>query len=116
MISTGFGGHTFKGSFEGEEERAELFTIRMSVKRVLSWDDHFVQTNGNVSRTQAPTTAAYPLWQEGRVERSSRKRRTKRFGNIKWRVSVVGYEIVHALNQRAGGCDFPSNPSILASE
>ena len=23
--------------------------------------------------------------------------------NIKWRVSVVSYEIVHALNQRAGG-------------
>ena len=48
--------------------------------------------NGNVSRTQRPTTAAYSLWQEGRVERSSRRRRATRFSNIKWWVSVVGYE------------------------
>ena len=101
-----------QGCFEGGEERTVLFTIRMLVKCVLSWDDHFVQTNGNVSGTQAPTTTACSLWQQGRVERSSRRRRAKRFGNIKWRVSVVGNEIVHALNQRAGGWEFPSHPSI----
>ena len=80
LISTGFGGHTLQGSLEGAEQRAELFTIRMLVKYVLSWDDHFVQTDDNVSGTQVQTTAACSLWQKGRVEQSSRKRRTKRFG------------------------------------
>ena len=69
------------------------------VKCVLSWDDHF----GNVSGTQ-----------EGRVGQSSRKRRTKRFGYIKWRVSVVGYEIVHALKRKCRKLGIlQQNPSIL---
>ena len=34
--------------------------------------------------------------------------RTGRFCNIRWCVS----EIVHALNQRAGGCESPSNTSV----
>ena len=53
-----------QGSFEGEEERAELSTVRALIRCVLSWDNQFVQTNGNVSGTQAPPTAAYSLRQE----------------------------------------------------
>ena len=49
------------------------------------------------------------LWQKGRVGQPSRKWRTQRLGNIKWRVSVVSYEVVHALNQRAGDWESPSN-------
>ena len=41
-----------------------------------------------------------------------KKWRTKRFCNIKWRVSVVSYEVVLALNQREGGWTFPSNTSV----
>ena len=35
------------------------------------------------------------LWQKGRVEQLSRKWRTRRFGNFKWRVSAVSPEVVH---------------------
>ena len=91
-----------QGSLEVAEERAELFTTRVLVKCALSWEDHLVQTDGNVSGTQVQTAAAYSVWQKGRVEQSSRKRRTKRFGNIKWLVSVVSCEVVYALNPRTG--------------
>ena len=47
------------------------------------------------------------LWQKGRVEQPSRKWRTRRFGNIKWRVSAVSHEVGHDGNQRAGGWEFP---------
>ena len=91
------------GSLEGAEERAELFTIRMLVKCVLSW---------YVCGTQVQTTAAYSLWQKVRVEQSSRKRRTKRVCNIDWRMSIVSYEVVHALNERTGGWESPSDTSV----
>ena len=93
-------GH-LQGSLECAEELAELSTIRMLAKCVLPSDDHFVQTDGNVSGTQVQTTAACSLWQKGRVEQPSRKWRTKRFCNTKWRVSVVSYEVAHALNPPA---------------
>ena len=104
-----------QGSLEGAEKRPELFTVRMLVKCVLSWDDHFVQTDGDVSGTQVQTTAACSMRQQGRVEQSSRKRRTKRFGNITWRVSVVSYEVVYALNQRTGDWESPSNTSVWSA-
>ena len=107
-------GH-LQGSLECAGELAELFTIRMLVKCVLSWDDHFVQTDVNVSGTHVQKTAARPRWQKGRVEQSSRKWRTRRFGSIKWRVSVVNYEVVHVGDQRAGGWDLPGNTSVWSA-
>ena len=101
-----------QGSLEGAEERAELFPMRMLVKSVLSWYDHVVQTDGNVCGTQVQTTAAYSLWQKVRVEQSSRKRRTKRVCNIEWRMSIVSYEVVHALNERTGSWESPSDTSV----
>ena len=92
-----------QGSLEGAEERAELFPMRMLVKCVLSW---------YVCGTQVQTTAAYSLWQKVRVEQSSRKRRTKRVCNIEWRMSIVSYEVVHALNERTGGWESPSDTSV----
>ena len=62
-----------------------------------------------------PATAACYLGQRGRVKQSSRKWRTKRFRNIKWRVSVVSYEVVHALNPRAGVWESPSNTSVWSA-
>ena len=52
LISTGFGGHTLQDSLEGAEVRAELFPIRMN---------HFVQTDGNESRTQANCNCIFPV-------------------------------------------------------
>ena len=46
---------------------------------------------------------------------AAEKWRTKPFGNIKWRASVVGYEIVHALNKRAGGCESSSHTSVWSA-
>ena len=46
---------------------------------------------------------------------ATEKWRTERFCNIQWRVSVVGDEIVHALNQRAGGCESSSNTSAWSA-
>ena len=40
------------------------------------------------------------------------KWRTERFCHIRWRLSVVSYEIVHALNQRAGGRESSGNTSV----
>ena len=105
-----------QGSLEGAEERAELFLIRMFVKCVLSWYDHVVQTDGNVCGTQVQTTAAYSLWQKVRVEQSSRKRRTKRVCNIEWRMSIVSYEVVHALNERTGGWESTQRHECSASK
>ena len=42
--------------------------IRALAERVLPRDNHFLQTDGNVSGTQVPTTAACSLWHKGRVE------------------------------------------------
>ena len=52
-----------------------------------------------------------------RVELSnqSRKWRTKRFGNIKWRVSAVSYKVVHTRNQREGGWEFLNNTSVWSA-
>ena len=55
------------------------------------------------------------LWQKGRVEQPSRKWRTRRFGNIKWRVSAVSHEVVHVGNQRAGGWELTSNTSLQSA-
>ena len=49
-------GH-LQGSLECAGELAELFTIQMLVKCLLSWGDYFVQTDGDVSGTQVLTTA-----------------------------------------------------------
>ena len=54
--------------------------------------------------------------QRGRVEESSRKWRTKRFCNIKWLVSDVSYEVVHALNPGAGGWESPSYTSVWSAK
>ena len=62
-------------------------------------------------------TAACSLWQKGQVEQPSREWRTKRFCHTKWRVSVVSCKVVHTLNKRARGWEFPSNTSVwLAKE
>ena len=85
------------------EELAELSTIRLSAECVLPRDDHFVQTDGNVSGTRVRTTAACSLWQKGRVEQPSRKWRTKRTCSTKWRVPVVSYEVANeGLRQTDG--------------
>ena len=87
------GGHVhLQGSLECARELAEMFSIRTLVE---SWDDHFVQTDGNVSGTQVQMTAAGHRWQKGRVDQSSRKWRTRRLGSIKLWVSVVNYKVVH---------------------
>ena len=92
-------GH-LQGSLECAEVLAGSSTYRRSVECMLSWDDYFVHTDSNVSGMQ--TTAVCSLWQRGRVGQSSRKWRTKRFCDIRWWVSVVSYEFVHAMNPRAG--------------
>ena len=84
-FARGSRGH-LQGSLECAGKLAEMFTIRTSVKCVLSWDDHFVQTDGNVSGTQVQMTAADSRWQKGRVDQSSRKWRRNRLGSIKWQV------------------------------
>ena len=73
-------GH-LQDSLKCARERAELFTIRMLVKCVLSRDNNLVQTDGKVSGTQMQITAAGPRRQKGRVEQSSRKWRTRRLGS-----------------------------------
>ena len=45
---------------------------------------------------------------------AAKKWRTERFC-IKWRVSVVGYETVRALNQRAGGRESSGNTSVWSA-
>ena len=85
------------GHVQGSLEPAKLSTIRLSAECVLRRDDHFVQTDGDVSGTQVQTTA------EGRVEQPSRKWRTKRFCNTKWRVSVVSYEVANEGLWRTDG-------------
>ena len=45
-----------------------MSTIRLSAECVLPRDDHFIQTDGNMSGTQVQNTAACSLWQKGRVE------------------------------------------------
>ena len=77
------------------EESLELSTGRALAQRVLPRDDHFVQTDGNVSGTQLQSAAAWSLWQKGRVEQPSGKWRTKRLCNTKWRVSVVSHEVAN---------------------
>ena len=76
--------------------------------RVLLRDDHFTRTDSNVSGTQVQTTAACSLWHKGRVEPPSRKWRTKRLFNTRWRVSGVSYEVAKDGRQRTdrtrGGC------------
>ena len=53
------GGHVhLQGSLECAREPADMFSIRTLVE---SWDDHFVQTDGNVSGTQVQMTAAGPV-------------------------------------------------------
>ena len=69
----------------------------------LPRDDHFIQTDGNVSGTQVQTTDACSLQQKCRVEQPSRKWRTKRFCNTKWRVSVVSYEFAKEGPRRTDG-------------
>ena len=85
-------GH-LQGSLTCAEESLELSTVRVLVERVVPRDDHFVQTNGDVSGTQGQTTAACSRWQKGRVERPSRK----------WRVSVVRYEVANVGLRRTDG-------------
>ena len=85
-------GH-LQGSLKCAEESLELSTVRVLVERVLPRDDHFVQTDGDVSGTQVQTTAACSLWQKGRVGPPSGKWRTKRLSNTKWQVSVVSYAV-----------------------
>ena len=67
---------------------------------VLLRDDHFTRIDSNVSGTQVQTTAACSLWHKGRVEPPSRKWRTKRLFNTKWRVSGVSYEVAKDGRQR----------------
>ena len=107
-------GH-LQGSMECAEESLELSTVRVLAERVFVSDDQFVQRDGDMSGTQVQTTAACSLWEKGRVGQPSRKWQTKRFCNIKWRVSVVSYEVVHALNQRAGGWESPQQREYLVS-
>ena len=99
---------------ECAEESLELFAVRTLAKRVLPGDDHFVQTDGDVSGTQVQTTAACSPWQSGRVG-PPRKWRTKRFRKSKSWASVVSCEVVRALNQRAGGWESPSNTSAWSA-
>ena len=61
------------------------------------------------------TTAACSPWQKGRVGQPSRKWRTKRFCNINWRASVVSYEVIHAMNPRAGGSNPPSHTIVWSA-
>ena len=53
----------FRG--DSDVESLELSTGRALAECVLSCNDHFVQTDGDVSGTQVRTTAACSLWQKG---------------------------------------------------
>ena len=70
---------------------------RALAERVLPRADHFVPTDGNVAGTQGQTAAA------GSSEQPSRKWRTQRLGNTKWRVSEVSYELETTVRQRTDG-------------
>ena len=75
-------GH-LQGSLECAEESLEFSTVRTLAERVLPCDDHFLQTDGDVSGSQVQMTAACSLWQKGRVGQPYWKWQTKRFCNIK---------------------------------
>ena len=102
-------GH-LQGIAECAEESLELSTFRALVERLLSCDEHFVQTDGNESGTQVQTAAACSLGHKGRVEPPSRK--TKRLGwHTKWLVSGVTCKIANEGLRRTGGIrgiHFPS--------
>ena len=56
--------------------------------------------------TDCTVFAPCSLWQKGRVEQPSRKWRSRRFGDTKWRVSAVSHQVVHV------GYEFTSNTSV----
>ena len=103
---------TFRDPRSALRSRWKLSTVRALVERVLSCDEHFVQTDGNESGTQVQTAAACSLGQKGRVEPPSRKRRTQRLGwHTKWLVSGVTCKIANEGLRRTGGIrgiHFPS--------
>ena len=66
----GSNGH-LQGSMESAEALAQLFTIRMLVECMFSQDDNFAQTDGDVSGTQVPATAARYLRQRAELELSN---------------------------------------------
>ena len=59
---------TFRDPRSALRSRWKLYTVTALVERVLSCDEHFVQTDGDVSGTQVQISAACSLWQKGRVE------------------------------------------------
>ena len=98
---------------DGERFNEELFVDVCDLIDVRGNRDRWLVAVDQ--HTDNTAFAPCSLWQKGRVERSLRRRRTKRFGNIKWQVSAVSHEVVHVGNLTAGGWEFPSNTSVRSA-